>query len=324
DPAAEEWSQWSVCSLTCGQGWQVRSRSCVSSPYGTLCSGPLRETRLCNNTATCPGEPQHQAVHEKNLQLLDDLDPISPLSSSLIPIGGFVGVCSAWAVGGVVFMEPVLGHVWPWHSDPEQDLCAPPEWNQGLWRARGANQTLQYSCVPRQTQTLAVPVSLSVPPTACFLFVPVPHFFVLLFPVLPPHLYCLFLFSPLHLSLCVSLWLCLQWRDSGWTGRPGLSALFLVALELSRGSGVAVCRFMAGRSVRGHMWKLVNAPTHLVEVEGTGAAWNHWSLCFRRPGLGYGAPVRMCEGTGIQGYPCDGSGEEVRSCNDKKCPGACL
>ncbi|XP_058260640.1 adhesion G protein-coupled receptor B2 isoform X10 [Hemibagrus wyckioides] len=55
DPAAEEWSQWSVCSLTCGQGWQVRTRSCVSSPYGTLCSGPLRETRLCNNTATCPG-----------------------------------------------------------------------------------------------------------------------------------------------------------------------------------------------------------------------------------------------------------------------------
>lgn len=69
-------------------------------------------------------------------------------SSSLIPIGGFVGVCSAWAVGGVVFVEPVLSHVWPWHSDPGQDLCAPPAWKQGLWRARGANQTLQYSCVP--------------------------------------------------------------------------------------------------------------------------------------------------------------------------------
>ncbi|XP_051775013.1 adhesion G protein-coupled receptor B2 isoform X11 [Erpetoichthys calabaricus] len=54
DPAAEEWSQWSVCSLTCGQGLQIRTRSCVSSPYGTLCSGPLRESRLCNNTATCP------------------------------------------------------------------------------------------------------------------------------------------------------------------------------------------------------------------------------------------------------------------------------
>uniref|UniRef100_A0A7M4DZB3 Adhesion G protein-coupled receptor B2 n=1 Tax=Crocodylus porosus TaxID=8502 RepID=A0A7M4DZB3_CROPO len=56
DPAAEEWSQWSVCSLTCGQGSQVRTRSCVSSPYGTLCSGLLRETRVCNNTATCPGD----------------------------------------------------------------------------------------------------------------------------------------------------------------------------------------------------------------------------------------------------------------------------
>ncbi|XP_076213375.1 adhesion G protein-coupled receptor B2 isoform X4 [Aptenodytes patagonicus] len=56
DPAAEEWSQWSVCSLTCGQGSQVRTRSCVSSPYGTLCSGLLRETRTCNNTATCPAD----------------------------------------------------------------------------------------------------------------------------------------------------------------------------------------------------------------------------------------------------------------------------
>lgn len=57
DPAAEEWSPWSVCSLTCGQGLQVRTRSCVSSPYGTLCSGPLREIRPCNNSATCPGMP---------------------------------------------------------------------------------------------------------------------------------------------------------------------------------------------------------------------------------------------------------------------------
>ncbi|XP_069613111.1 adhesion G protein-coupled receptor B2 isoform X8 [Ranitomeya imitator] len=56
DPAAEGWSQWGVCSTTCGQGTHVRTRSCVSSPYGTLCSGPLRETRTCNNTATCPVE----------------------------------------------------------------------------------------------------------------------------------------------------------------------------------------------------------------------------------------------------------------------------
>uniref|UniRef100_A0A4X1SGF9 Adhesion G protein-coupled receptor B1 n=1 Tax=Sus scrofa TaxID=9823 RepID=A0A4X1SGF9_PIG len=58
DPAAEEWSPWSVCSSTCGEGWQTRTRFCVSSSYSTQCSGPLREQRLCNNSfcniALCP------------------------------------------------------------------------------------------------------------------------------------------------------------------------------------------------------------------------------------------------------------------------------
>ncbi|XP_037126917.1 adhesion G protein-coupled receptor B3 isoform X4 [Syngnathus acus] len=53
ESSAEEWSQWSSCSVTCGQGSQVRTRTCVS-PYGTHCSGPLRESRVCNNTAPCP------------------------------------------------------------------------------------------------------------------------------------------------------------------------------------------------------------------------------------------------------------------------------
>ncbi|XP_064172792.1 adhesion G protein-coupled receptor B3 isoform X2 [Anguilla rostrata] len=53
DSGAEEWSHWSSCSVSCGQGSQVRTRTCVS-PYGTHCSGPLRESRVCNNTAPCP------------------------------------------------------------------------------------------------------------------------------------------------------------------------------------------------------------------------------------------------------------------------------
>ncbi|KAB1257946.1 Adhesion G protein-coupled receptor B1 [Camelus dromedarius] len=53
DPAAEEWSPWR-CSSTCGEGWQTRTRFCVSSSYSTQCSGPLREQRLCNNSAVCP------------------------------------------------------------------------------------------------------------------------------------------------------------------------------------------------------------------------------------------------------------------------------
>uniref|UniRef100_A0A7N6A631 Adhesion G protein-coupled receptor B1a n=1 Tax=Anabas testudineus TaxID=64144 RepID=A0A7N6A631_ANATE len=52
--SGEEWSAWSVCSLTCGEGWQSRTRFCVSSSYSTQCSGPLREQRPCNNSAVCP------------------------------------------------------------------------------------------------------------------------------------------------------------------------------------------------------------------------------------------------------------------------------
>uniref|UniRef100_A0A3Q1AVA1 Adhesion G protein-coupled receptor B1a n=1 Tax=Amphiprion ocellaris TaxID=80972 RepID=A0A3Q1AVA1_AMPOC len=51
---SEEWSAWSVCSATCGEGWQSRTRFCVSSSYSTQCSGPLREQRPCNNSAVCP------------------------------------------------------------------------------------------------------------------------------------------------------------------------------------------------------------------------------------------------------------------------------
>uniref|UniRef100_A0A6Q2ZJT3 Adhesion G protein-coupled receptor B3 n=1 Tax=Esox lucius TaxID=8010 RepID=A0A6Q2ZJT3_ESOLU len=53
ESGAEEWSQWSSCSVSCGQGSQVRTRTCVSS-YGSHCSGPLRESRVCNNTVPCP------------------------------------------------------------------------------------------------------------------------------------------------------------------------------------------------------------------------------------------------------------------------------
>ncbi|XP_044150205.1 adhesion G protein-coupled receptor B1 isoform X1 [Bufo gargarizans] len=54
DPAAEEWSPWSVCSTTCGEGMKSRTRFCVSSSYSTHCSGPLKEHKPCNNSAVCP------------------------------------------------------------------------------------------------------------------------------------------------------------------------------------------------------------------------------------------------------------------------------
>ncbi|TSK28208.1 Adhesion G protein-coupled receptor B2 [Bagarius yarrelli] len=164
DPAAEEWSQWSVCSLTCGQGWQVRTRSCVSSPYGTLCSGPLRETRLCNNTATCPVE----------------------------------GLWLDWA---------------PWSG------CS-------VSCGTGSQQRQRHCSVSVHSE--------------------------------------------------------------------------------------AECKGLHSETRE--------CTNRLCDGAGSWGAWNQWSLCSKTCDSGWQRRVRMCEGTGIQNYPCDGSGEEVRSCNDKKCP----
>uniref|UniRef100_A0A3Q3GN63 Adhesion G protein-coupled receptor B2 n=1 Tax=Kryptolebias marmoratus TaxID=37003 RepID=A0A3Q3GN63_KRYMA len=49
-------------------------------------------------------------------------------------------------------------------------------------------------------------------------------------------------------------------------------------------------------------------------------SWNHWSLCSKTCDSGLQRRFRTCEGTGMQSSPCDGSEEEVRPCNEKKCP----
>ncbi|XP_025758088.1 adhesion G protein-coupled receptor B2 isoform X15 [Oreochromis niloticus] len=172
DPAAEEWSQWSVCSLTCGQGWQVRTRSCVSSPYGTLCSGALRETRMCNNTASCPGEPGIT--------------------------GSVEGQWSEWGPWSKCSVTCNTG------TEQRQRRCSPSV--HGWAECKG------------------------------------------------PH------------------------QESRECTNPSCSG--------------------------GGNW----------------GSWNHWSLCSKTCDSGWQRRIRMCEGTGLQGYPCDGLGEEVRSCNEKKCP----
>ncbi|XP_061838425.1 adhesion G protein-coupled receptor B2 isoform X11 [Nerophis lumbriciformis] len=172
DPAAEEWSQWSVCSLTCGHGWQVRTRSCVSSPYGTLCSGALRETRMCNNTASCPGEP---------------------------------GIISSV---------------------------------EGKWLEWGPWSRCSVSC-NTGTQQRQRRCSASV---------------------------------------------------HGWAECKGPH-------QESRECSNPSC-------TGGGNW----------------GGWSHWSLCSKTCDSGWQRRSRVCEGQGAQGYPCEGSAEEVRSCNEKKCP----
>uniref|UniRef100_A0A671K1U7 Adhesion G protein-coupled receptor B2 n=1 Tax=Sinocyclocheilus anshuiensis TaxID=1608454 RepID=A0A671K1U7_9TELE len=219
DPAAEEWSQWSVCSLTCGQGWQVRSRSCVSSPYGTLCSGPLRETRLCNNTATCP-------VH---------------------------GLWEEWSSWSLCSVTCGRG------TRTRSRICVLPQ--------HGSK-----GCGGPEVQTKLCNIAVC----------PVEG----------------------------------QWLDwAAWS-----------QCSVSCGSGTQQRQRRCSVSVHG--WAECKGP-HAENREctnpscgggGNWGAWNHWSLCSKTCDSGWQRRFRMCEGTGIQGYPCEGSGEEVHSCNDKKCP----
>ncbi|NXY11578.1 AGRB3 protein, partial [Pteruthius melanotis] len=217
DPAAEEWSQWSVCSLTCGQGSQVRTRSCVSSPYGTLCSGLLRETRTCNNTATCP-----------------------------VP-----GVWEEWS---------------PW------SLCS-------VTCGRGA-RTRTRRCVASRRGGKACE---------------------------GPELQA----KPCNIAICPVEG---QWLEWGAWSRCSVTCANGTQQRTRKCSvsahGWAECRGAHADA------RDVPIPT----ADSKWGPWNHWSLCSKTCDTGWQRRFRMCEGTGMQGYPCEGTGEEVKTCNEKKCP----
>ena len=52
-----KWSEYSICTVSCGGGVQYRERKCNSPPpkYGGKdCNGPIRENRTCEEKE-CPG-----------------------------------------------------------------------------------------------------------------------------------------------------------------------------------------------------------------------------------------------------------------------------
>ncbi|XP_069752051.1 adhesion G protein-coupled receptor B2-like isoform X3 [Narcine bancroftii] len=218
DPAAEEWSQWSVCSLTCGLGWQVRTRSCVASPYGTLCSGPLRETRVCNNTATCP-------VHG----LWEEWSPWS--------------LCSVTCGRG---------------SRTRSRMCVSPQ--------HGGK-----ACQGPELQTKLCNIALC----------PVEG----------------------------------QWLEWGPWNRCSVTC--------SNGTQQRTrkCILTHGwMACKGHQAEARDCFNQECSTDGKWGPWNHWSLCSKTCDSGWQRRFRMCKGTSVKGYPCEGSGEEVRTCNEKRCP----
>uniref|UniRef100_A0A8C6I192 Adhesion G protein-coupled receptor B2 n=1 Tax=Mus spicilegus TaxID=10103 RepID=A0A8C6I192_MUSSI len=55
-------------------------------------------------------------------------------------------------------------------------------------------------------------------------------------------------------------------------------------------------------------------------TDGKWGPWNAWSLCSKTCDTGWQRRFRMCQASGTQGYPCEGTGEEVKPCSEKRCP----
>ena len=64
DAEWQEWVQWSQCSVTCGNGTQVRARACGEAKYGgnEVCHGDSSEVQECS-VADCLSKFQHPLSH---------------------------------------------------------------------------------------------------------------------------------------------------------------------------------------------------------------------------------------------------------------------
>ncbi|KAK0141534.1 Adhesion G protein-coupled receptor B1 [Merluccius polli] len=217
--SGEEWSAWSVCSATCGEGWQSRTRFCVSSSYITQCSGPLREQRPCNNSAVCP-------VHG----VWDEWSPWS-LCSSTCGRGHRERTrsCKPPQFGG----DPCPG------PDKQNKFCniavCPVD---GVWNEWSGWSSCSTSCSNGTTQRTRECNGPSYGGSEC---------------------------------------------HGGWLETVGCF--------------------------------LGDCP-----VDGKWQPWTSWTGCSKTCGGGSQQRQRVCSGPIFGGQPCPGEQEEVRQCNEKRCP----
>lgn len=64
DGVWSDWEEWGTCSLTCGDGTKMRSRTCdnpAPSNGGADCAGDADDTQACNDGA-CPGNLKFRII----------------------------------------------------------------------------------------------------------------------------------------------------------------------------------------------------------------------------------------------------------------------
>ena len=80
-----EWSKYSSCTKSCGNGVRVRTREC----FGDVCMGPATQTKPCNNLSACPSKWLFSINFMRMKILKGSLDLISsPSPSGKIQIMG--------------------------------------------------------------------------------------------------------------------------------------------------------------------------------------------------------------------------------------------
>ncbi|KAM3873611.1 adhesion G protein-coupled receptor B1 [Diretmus argenteus] len=217
--SGEEWSAWSVCSATCGEGWQSRTRFCVSSSYSTQCSGPLREQRPCNNSAVCP-------VHGA-------WDEWSPWS-----------LCSSTCGRG--------------YRDRTR-TCKPPQFGGD-------------PCDGPEKQTK----------------------------------FC-------NIAVCPVDGVWNEWSSWSSCSTSCSNGTMQRTRECNGPS-------YGGSECRGEWLETIDCYLGDCPVDGKWQPWSSWAVCTKTCGGGSQQRQRVCFGPFFGGQTCPGDPEEIRRCNEKKCP----
>ena len=66
EPQWTQWSSFSPCSTTCGNGTQVRTRTCQNFGTRGKCQGPTTKTNLCNVRPCVKGKIMHAILVPNN------------------------------------------------------------------------------------------------------------------------------------------------------------------------------------------------------------------------------------------------------------------
>uniref|UniRef100_A0A3B3YGM5 Uncharacterized protein n=1 Tax=Poecilia mexicana TaxID=48701 RepID=A0A3B3YGM5_9TELE len=285
---SHEWASWSPCSVTCGEGWQSRSRLCATSSFTTQCTGPLRENRQCNNSVVCPVDGAW-----------DEWTPWS-LCSSTCGRGyrDRTRTCKQPQNGGqpcrgptrqtkfcnilIFFPASNCRHLHTWFLC----RCFFLKW---VW--------ICCSC------TSSPPVSLS----RCLVWT-------------------VGLFCPCHprnSSLCTLL--CFPLVDGSWNEWSAWSSC---SASCSNGTmqRTRECNgpSYGGSECHGGWKETANCFLKDCPVNGTWHPWSSWGSCSKTCGGGIQQRQRVCEGPFFGGEPCPGDTREQKRCNEKRCPGDTL